>query len=89
MDIEDGEIIKSAAGLLNNSSDSILITQKRQNANHYDTSILKLIKVGNKKIFELYLFQETLYKDLKEGLFNSILIEDGTSLKYKLYLFQI
>ena len=88
MDEADGKIIKDAADNLKIINESILITQKHQNAKHYDTAILKLIKIEDKKkkIFELYLFQETINKDANERLFNSKLLEDRTSLKFKLYI---
>ena len=87
MDELDGKIIKDSADKIKNNNESILITQKNQNAKHYDTAILKLIKIQNGiKIFELYLFQETLNKEEKERLFNLILLEDKACLKFKLYL---
>ena len=86
MDEFDGAMIKESADKLNNDNESILITQKNQNAKHYDTAILKLIKIQNQKILELYLFQETINKDAKERLYNSILLEDKTFLKFKFYL---
>ena len=87
MNESDGKKIKEAANKLNIINESILITQKYQNARHYDTAILKLIKIDeNEKIFELYLFQETLKKEVNKRLFNLALIEDRACLKFKFYL---
>ena len=90
MNESDGKIIKEAANKLKNVNESILITQKYQNARHYDTAILKLIKIDkdneNEKFFELYLFQETIKKKADERLFNLTLIEDRICLKFIFYL---
>lgn len=87
MKTSEGNTISKAVKDLENISDSILIIQTSQNAKHYDTAILKLCKIENdEKIFELYLFQETLKKEAKERLLNSTLIEDKTCLKYKFFL---
>ena len=84
----DGEIIKKAAAKLEKKNESLLITQKYPNAKHYDTIILKLIKIiNNVKIFEIFLFQENISKDTKDRLFNLILLEDKACIKFQLYLY--
>ena len=87
MNESDGKIIKKAAEKITIINDSILITQTFQNAKHYDTAILKLISFEkDEKIFELYLFQETLKKNSNERLLNATLNEDKICLKYQFYL---
>ena len=83
----DGIIIKDSIKELNNISDSILIIQENENAKHFDTAILKLIKnENNEKLYNLYLFQETLKKTAEERLNDSTLNNDKTCLKFIFFL---
>ena len=89
IDIDDNEaiLIIEATKNLNNVSDSILITQKDQNARHFVTAILKLIKITKEeKIYELYLFQEAIKIKSKERLTELTLNEDKTCLKFLFFI---
>ena len=89
IDIDDNEaiLIIEATKNLNNVSDSILITQKDQNARHFDTAILKLIKITKEeKIYELYLFQEAIKIKTKERLTELTLNEDKTCFKFLFFI---
>ena len=89
IDIDDNEaiLIIEATKNLNNVSDSILITQKDQNARHFDTAILKLIKITKEeKIYELYLFQEAIKIKSKERLTELTLNEDKTCFKFLFFI---
>ena len=66
----DDKIKKTYEDTLLNISmknDSILITQKESNAQYFDTAILKCLD-KKKKLYALYLFQETIHKNAKERL---------------------
>ena len=57
---------------LNEKKDSILIVQQSSNAQYFDTAILKCID-KEKKLFELYLFQETIHKRPEDRLCETLL----------------
>ena len=87
MNDDDGKIIKNSIKELKDISDSILIVQEYENAKHFDTAILKLVKNNNnEKLYNLYLFQETLKKQSEERLNDSTLNNDKTSLKFLFFL---
>ena len=82
MNDNDGIIIKDSIKELNNISDSILIIQENENEKNFDTAIIKLIKKErNIKLYNLYLFQETLKKP-EERLNYSTLNNDKSCLKF-------
>ena len=87
MNDNDGIIIKDSIKELNNISDSILIIQENENEKHFDTAIIKLIKKeSNIKLYNLYLFQETLKKKPEERLNDSTLNNDKACLKFIFFL---
>ena len=74
---EDLEKYNFGLSFLIFKNESILITQKEPNAQYFDTGILKCLdKKG--RIYELYLFQETIHKSSDERLCEILL----KSLKY-------
>ena len=79
MNDEDLKIYKSALKLITKKNYAILITQTEQNAQYFDTAILKYVDKGK---YELYLFQETSKKEKEERLCTILL----TTLKHYLIL---
>ena len=80
-DKNEKEKYEAMINYLNDKNDSILIVQNECYAPYFDTAILKCIN-KQQKIYELYLFQETIYKAADERLCRILLNTEKYYLKF-------
>lgn len=68
-------------------NEGILITQDEKKVEYIDSALLKYIEIKNKQsIFEIYLFQQTLYKNPANRLTLTTLAMLKTKIEYLFYL---